>query len=119
MIRSLLGSDSVEKKAVSSLRYRPNATLPGENKFGYVIFSGDATECHHWDLRTNLKSRMAKPEDYNQVVQNGVENLRGPAMQVAVEIGLDVLLNEDKKGLEKLQSGLRAHIFPVQRAEAK
>ena len=44
--------------AVSSLRYRPNASQVEESKAGYVVFSGDAHEYHYWHVRTMLKLEL-------------------------------------------------------------
>ena len=72
--------------AVSSLRYRPNAPLPEESKFGYVIFDGKPEDYHHWFFRTELKMKTAKDSDLPNVAQQIIENLKGHALQVAIEI---------------------------------
>ena len=113
--------DTVQQRemAVSSLRYRPHAQPPEESKFGYVKFSGLSTEYHHWLFRTQLKLKMSKTEDIPQVVMHTVENLRGEALQVAVEIGIDELIKTDGSGGEKLLLAMQRHIFPVAQHEAK
>ena len=110
--------------AVSSLRYRPGAPAPDESKFGYVIFDGRATEYHIWIFRTRLKLSTAKKgedgkSNVRQVIQNVVENLRGEALQVAMDIGIDTLVQEDGTGGEKLLDAMRKHIFPIAQYEAK
>ena len=68
--------------AVASLRYRPNAEPPEENKFGYVVFSGSAYDYHHWVFRSELKMQTATGSKVSETMQNIVENLRGEALAV-------------------------------------
>ena len=75
--------------AISSLRYRPGAHPPEESKHGYVVFNGDPKDYHHWLFRTRLKIKTCKQDEFPRVAQNVVENLRGEALQVAIEIGID------------------------------
>ena len=103
--------------AVSSLRYRPGAPSPEENKFGYVVFDGRPEDYHHWLFRTDLKVKTAKTEDRRSIVQQVVENLKGQALQVAIEIGIDALLEEGC--MEMLKKGMDKHIFPIAQTEAK
>ena len=112
--------------AVSTLRYRPGAPPPEENKFGYVVFDGRATEYHNWLFRTELKLKTAKPDDEGKegkniqnVVQNVVENLRGEALSVAMEIGIEELIKPDGSGGKKLIEAMAKHIFPIAQYEAK
>ena len=54
--------------AVASLRYRPNAQNPEENKLGYIIYNGSAVDFHHWKFRTELKIACAKDDaEYQKV----------------------------------------------------
>ncbi len=80
--------------AVSSLRYRPGAPPPDESKFGYVVFDGKPTEYRRWIFRIQLKLSTVKKDeegksDVQQVILNVVEKLRGEALQVAMEIGIE------------------------------
>ena len=43
------------------------------------------------------------------VIQQVVENLRGEALQVAIEIGIDVLIVQDGSGGEKLMEEMKKH----------
>ena len=74
--------------AVNSLRYRPNATVPDETKAGYVIYSGNAYEFHHWQFRTELKMSVSKEEDVPKTASQIVESLRGEALSIAMTVGL-------------------------------
>ena len=104
--------------AVQSLRYRPNAAVPEENKFGYVVFTGEAVEYHHWYFRTKLKLNVASADDFQKVMSNIIENLRGDALNVAMEIGVDRLLDPDE-GADLLFTNMFAFIFPIARHESK
>jgi hypothetical protein len=103
--------------AVASLRYRRENAVPEESKFGYVVFSGNPHEYHHWFFRSQLKLKTTKDEDKKKVVSGIVENLKGDALNVAMEIGIDKLLEDD--GLDVLFKSMVAHIFPVARHESK
>ena len=103
--------------AVASLRYRPNASLPEESKFGYVVFSGDPVDYHHWCFRTELKFATCKDEDAPRTMREVIENLKGDALAVAIEIGSAALLADT--GKKKLIAAMLAHIFPIARHEAK
>ena len=105
--------------AVSLLRYRFYAQPPEESKFGYVVFEGKATEYHRWLFRTQLKLQTAKKTDVPKVVQNVVEVLRGKAMQVAIQIGIEDLVAPDGSGGELLMSKMKEHVFPVAQHEVK
>ena len=52
-----------------------------------------------------------------KTVQQIVENLRGDALHVAMEIGIDILLGDD--GADTLFQRMLQHIFPVSRHESK
>ena len=103
--------------AVASLRFRLNSSLPEESKSGYVIFDGNPCDYHHWFFRTQLKIRTTKEDEMSRTIQQIVENLRSDALNVAMEIGLDILL--DDGGVEVLYAKMLAHIFPVSRHESK
>lgn len=104
--------------AGSSSRYRPGAQQPEENKFGYIVFYGRATDFHHRILRSELKMSTAKKDDDGNpqlctVIQSVVENLRGEAMQVATDIGTEALVKDDGTGGKKLMDTMRKRIFPT------
>ena len=125
--------------AVASLRYRPNASPVEESKAGYVVFSGEAHEYHYWHFRIQLKLELIPalpdgngqvdegfydPDSYETVVtkrrevmRQVVENLRGDALNVAMEIGITRLYGDD--GPKLLQEAMLSYIFPVARHESK
>ena len=105
--------------AVSSLKYRPGAAPPEENKHGYVVFSGDPKDYHHWVFRTRLKAKTCKHDEFAKMATQVVENLRGEALQVAVEIGIDALTESDGTGIDTLMNKMSRHIFPIAQHEAK
>ena len=104
--------------AVASLRYRPNSAAPEENKFGYIVFSGDAVDYYSWLFRTELKFKVTKDEEFSKTMTNVIENLRGDALSVAMEIGMDELLKPDT-GAKKLFDAILEHVFPIARHESK
>lgn len=101
--------------------------MPEENKHGYVVFDGRPSDFHHWLFRTQLKFAAARrqhqgeetPPKLGMVMQNVVENLRGEALQVAMTIGIDVLIRDNGSGAEVLIEALRKYIFPIAAHEAK
>ena len=46
-----------------------------------------------------------------------VESLRGDALTIAMQIGIDRLMNIDQNGLSTLRSDIRDHIFPILKDE--
>ena len=101
--------------AVSSLRYRPNFNTPEESKFGFIVFSG---EPHEYHFRSELKLMTTSKEDFQKTMTNIIENLRGDALNVAMEVGVEHLLDPDT-GCKKLFDSMLAHIFPIARHESK
>ena len=91
--------------AVSSLRYRPNAGSVDESKSGFVIFDGTPHQYHYWYFRTKLKiasvpttTEESKPEAIafaidkrKDCIRQIVENLKGEALNVAMEVGIEEL----------------------------
>ena len=106
--------------AVASLRYRPNAQNPEENKLGHIIYNGSAVDFHHWKFRTELKIACAKDDaEYQKVAQNVVETLRGDPLQAAIEIGIPTLTSKTAKGVEQLIGRVQGEVFPLKDEEAK
>ena len=106
--------------AVASLRYRPNAINPEENKLGYVIYSGSAVDFQYWKFRTELKIACCKDDDdYRKVAQNVIETLRGDPLQVAMDIGIVALISRSSNGLTTLVQKIQDKIFPLKDEEAK
>ena len=117
--------------AVASLRFRANATDAEENKFGFVVFDGKPHEYHYWLFRFRLKmascpspSPNAKPEEIRfleekrkDVMRQVIENLRGDALGVAMDVGIDDLL--DDGGAKALEDAMLKHIFPIYKNGAK
>ena len=112
--------------AVASLRYRPNAPPIEESKFGYVIFNGAAHEYHYWWFKTQLKTELISTvgDDKEkqaikrkEIMVQVIENLRGDAFSVAMELGIAELCGPE--GYTKLNEAILKHIFPVARHESK
>ena len=103
--------------AVSSLKFRAGEHAT-EDKHGYIQYSGAPHEFHHWKFRTELKMMSAGDEkDRTKTVARIVENLRGEALTVAMDVGLDALTADG--GITTLIDRVREHIFPIRRDEAK
>ena len=104
---------------MSSLRFRPNASVPTETKSGFFIYDGSAAEFHHWQFRTQIKVRSTKPDDMPRTISSIIEGLRGDALQVAIDLEADTLLNTDGSGVTKLIEDIRDYVFPQREDEAK
>ena len=48
-----------------------------------------------------------------------VESLRGDALQIAVDIGVEALTKEDRSGLKSLTEKITSHVFPIMKDEVK
>ena len=59
--------------AVASLKYNPHARAPEENKFGYVIWNGDAHTYHEWKFRTELKLTLSSETETNKIMREVIE----------------------------------------------
>ena len=106
--------------AVNSLRYRPNAARPDENKLGYVVYSGAPSEFQYWKFRTELKVATCKDDDdYKKVATSIAETLQGDPLQVAMDIGIPALTRRASKGIEKLIEEVQDRIFLLKVEEAK
>ena len=114
--------------AVSSLRYRPGGSSSVTvSQNGYVAYDGTPEEYHYWYFRTRLKL------DAIPVIQDGdsaetiakvvairrevlgqiIEDLKGEALSVAMEIGISRLFGDD--GGDTLMTNMLDHVFPVAR----
>ena len=93
--------------AVASLRFKPDAKLPEETKFGYVMYGGTAADLHHWHFRTSMKLKVAKlvndKKDIRNMALQVVEALRGDALTVAKQIGEDKLQVQTLDEMKNLQ----------------
>ena len=101
-----------------SLTYQHDAHYEG-TRDGIPIFDGSATQWTDWQFRTDCKYKAAKPEDKARVIASVIEGLRGDAAQIAMDIGTEVLMNEDHTGLSVLTEPLTSQIFCKKEAEAK
>ena len=94
--------------AIASLKYRPGGSAVEESKSGFVVFDGAPHEYHYWHFRTELKfaaiplvTDESKPTDIafaiekrKECLRQVVENLKGDALNVAMEIGIETLYAE-------------------------
>ena len=105
--------------ALNSLRYRPNNTNPEENKGGYIVYDGGATDYHQCVFRCEIKMEAADEKDKKKTMAHIIESLRGNATDVARDMDRSKLLDPDGKGLPLLIDNMSKMIFPLRAEEAK
>ena len=92
---------SSDSAAVRSLKYRRgDAKDIAETKAGYVIFSGNPIDFADWMYRVEVKVKTSAQGKYPESIGNILEALRGDALQVARDVGIDALI--EKGGWEQL-----------------
>ena len=95
--------------AIESLKFRRNNDVISENKAGTFVYSGEAAKYHDWEFRTELLMSCTDEDSQGQTIAKIVSGLRGDAMQIARDIGLEVLKSE--KGLQTLIQQMRNFVF--------
>ena len=122
--------------AVQSLKFQSNTRLPEETKAGFVVWNGNAADYPYWKFRTSTKFfalKHAKKGDYEpkvcEVMVSVTEALRGDALTVAMNIGMDKLLSpgmvDDGKGGKMaeghyvIMQAMQEKVFPLVDEEAK
>ena len=85
--------------AIASLRYDASAEV-NESRSGVFIYDGSAAKYHEWSFRTGMRMSSQKEEDVPNTIPMIIDALRGDAVQIAMDIGADELLN--KGGFNKL-----------------
>ena len=107
--------------AIRSLQYMPFAELPRESKNGFVLYDGTAHNYYLWEFKLDLKlgvivSVRDQPEKeaiaFRQLMVSLTESLSGKALQIASEITPEVLMQEDRTGLQLLRDRIKEHVFP-------
>ena len=106
------------------------------------MFDGSPAQFHQWEFRTQLRAGSHKPraaqssqgetskeaegddeavpddsKSAYKTVDNIINGLRGDALQVAMDLQIEVLVKED--GIAKLIEAMRAYVFPSKKHEAK
>ena len=85
---------------------------------GIFQFDGSPSHFHEWEFRTKMKvNGIAEDKDRKLVASKIVEGLFGEALSIAMDLGIEVLVEED--GIETLVQRIKEHIFPNTRAEAR
>ena len=95
--------------AVSSLRYKAGSSAV-EDKFGFVQYGGAPHEFHHWEFRTKLKMAASNDDEKVKTIARIIENLKGDALDIAMEIGSATLLQNPD--VDDLIERIKKHIFP-------
>ena len=129
--------------AMATLKYRTQHAQAEETKQGAPVFDGAPAGFHQWEFRTTLRagSRKTRSTDSSaaakkkgdsdeedevkdeskssiyKTVDTIVNGLRGDALQVAMDLQIETLTQED--GITKLIDAMRAHVFPSKKHEAK
>ena len=117
--------------AIASVRYRPNAGSVEESKAGFVVVGGTPHDFHYWHFRTKLKFASAslitgesKPEAVaiaaekrKECIRQIVENLKGEALSIAMQISVENLFEPGAEA--KLIQQMLTYIFPIARHESK
>ena len=88
--------------AIKSLAYRPYSTPPEENKQGFVYYSGGANDYHYWNFKVELKMATTEEKEFPSTVAKMIESLRGDALHIARDIGVQQIVAKDKSGVELL-----------------
>ena len=108
--------------AVASLRYDAMQNVE-ESKTGLFIFDGTPSRYHEWEFRSKVRWASVADSDKRKTMSMIIESLRGEAANVAMDIGIDELMEVGgetcDEGFNKLMAGTRRMVFPFARAEAK
>ena len=107
------------RAAIKSLAYRPYERSPEETKQGFVYYNGNSQDWHFWNFKTMLKMKTTSVDQFPEAVSRLVESLRGDALTIAMEIGVDTLIKEDRTGIYALITKMREHVFPILKDEVK
>ena len=105
-----------------SLTYQQFTAIPQESKSGFVLYDGTATDYFVWEFKLELKLNTIvqvdeKPEKaeiaFKNLIACLVESLRGKALKIAYDIGVEELMNpEGHKGLIELRKQIKEQVFP-------
>ena len=93
--------------AVASLTYDASLAVE-ETKSGFFVYDGAPS-----------RFQSSKEEDKYRALSSIVEALRGEAVLVAMDVGMDKLMNEKLTGFDELVKAMTARVFPQAQAEAK
>ena len=105
-----------------SLAYQTFTVIPPEGKAGYVLYDGGPNDYFVWEFKLDIKLSTIvqveeKPEKakiaFKNLISNLVESLRGKALKIAYDIGVDELMEyEDMRGLKQLRKEIKENVFP-------
>ena len=94
-----------------------------ETRYGSYIYDGSPAKYHEWECRTRVKVEGRTDQQYLTAMTNVIQGLKGDAVLVAQEIGMDKLNAEGdslvSSGLELLIREMKAAVFPQTQNEAK
>ena len=78
---------------LSSLKY-DEKKLVDETRQGMFIYDGNASRFHEWEFRTLLEISSCNKNDLPSKISEIVKALRGDAATIAVDIGVEGLLED-------------------------
>ena len=101
----------------------PKDGLLEETRSGIPIYYGNALGYDEWVFRVKVKKNAAervkdtKPEILVELGSKVVEGMRGEALRIAMDLGVEQLGKEG--GVQKLMDKVAFHITPLRAEEAK
>jgi hypothetical protein len=104
--------------AVASLTYDASLAVE-ETKSGFFVYDGAPSRFHEWVFRAGIRFQSSEEEDKYRALSSIVEALRGEAALVAMDVGMDKLMNKKLTGFDDLVTAMTARVFPQAQAEAK
>ena len=88
---STYDSRNNRSSVVTSLAFRRGGTVAPETRDGACIYFGDASQYHEWEFKTKLKLTSCTKEQFPRAMAQVIGGLRGDALAVAMNIGMDRL----------------------------
>ena len=125
MTNRIVNSSPASSSVVASLLFRKDERLGyrAETRNGSYIYGGSPANFHEWVFRTRMQVQGRTDQQYLTAMTNVIQGLKGDAVLVAQEIGLDKLNAEGdslvNSGLELLIREMKAAVFPQTQNEAK
>ena len=84
-----------------------------------MYYAGTPQDYHFWKFKTELRSATTKDDEFANMMAKLIESLRGDALQIAVDIGVEALTKSDRSGLKTLHERITKHVFPIMKDEVK
>ena len=85
--------------ALKSLEYRPNYRAPAPDRNGFFEYDGTVNHYHIWDFKASLMMAACSDKNFAWTVTQLIDSLRGEAFDIAMRIGTQDLIREDRSGI--------------------